>query len=456
MANSVQNVGFGLGEYGAEQADIERRRAYAQALQAQGAQPLGPTEMAGGWAVKRSPLEGLAKMLQAYSGRKGQEQATEAQGALQARRQADRGSDMTALAAMLRGTPAGPTETPSGDIYQAPAQPGGHLDPAQLGSLKTPEMQNTAMQMWLQQMQPKKPVVVGRSLLDPASGKVVGTDATWQGEQDAARKAKEAELQAKLADARVSREERAEAQRQLAEMQLAGRKELATMAAGMRQPQSPVAVMGPDGKSVYVSPDKAVGRQPAGGGRSGGMSATAQKELIETEEQMQGGQSALDLFKQAKALNDKAMGFTGAGALASAGTLLPEALRPDTVNATQNLDNILQTAALPQLKAIFGGMPTEGERKILLDVQGSSSKPASVRKEIFKRAEAAIEARIKFAGEKAKRLREGTYFSGEGLPSLQPPDGGGRSAQDTAALEWANANPNDPRASAIKQRLGAR
>lgn len=117
------------------------------------------------------------------------------------------------------------------------------------------------------------------------------------------------------------------------------------------------------------------------------------------------------------------MGFTGAGALASAGSLLPEAVRPEAVDATQNLDNILQTAALPQLKAIFGGMPTEGERKILLDVQGSSSKSPAVRKDIFDRAEKAIQARLKFGADKVKRLREGTYFSGEGLPSIQMSDG---------------------------------
>jgi hypothetical protein len=141
-------------------------------------------------------------------------------------------------------------------------------------------------------------------------------------------------------------------------------------------------------------------------GRVGPMTATA----------------ALSLFQQARQLNDKAMGFTGAGALASAGSILPEMIRPEAVDATQNLDNILQTAALPQLKAIFGGMPTEGERKILLDVQGSSSKPPAVRKEIFDRAERAIQARLKFGSEKVKRLREGTYFSGEGLPSIQMDD----------------------------------
>src|SRR6185295_16068057 len=92
--NQITNVGFS--DYAAEQADIERRRAYAQALQQQGATPMGPTEQVGGWAIKKSPLEGLAKMLQSYSGRKGQEQASEEQKALAERYQTDLARALTA------------------------------------------------------------------------------------------------------------------------------------------------------------------------------------------------------------------------------------------------------------------------------------------------------------------------------------------------------------------------
>jgi hypothetical protein len=90
-------------------------------------------------------------------------------------------------------------------------------------------------------------------------------------------------------------------------------------------------------------------------------------------------------------------------------------------------------------------MPTEGERKILLDVQGSSSKPPAVRKEIFARAEKAINARLKFGQEKVKRLREGTYFSGEGLPSIQMDDGGGAPGvpQGIDPALWAAMTPQE-------------
>ena len=78
---ATQNPSFGFTDYGSEQADIERRRKYAEMLREQSMQPL-EGGMAGGWAIPISPTQGFAKMLQAYSGRKGMEQAKTEQQAL--------------------------------------------------------------------------------------------------------------------------------------------------------------------------------------------------------------------------------------------------------------------------------------------------------------------------------------------------------------------------------------
>lgn len=160
---------------------------------------------------------------------------------------------------------------------------------------------------------------------------------------------------------------------------------------------------------------------PNMGGRGGAMSPVAQKEIISTDDEIQGGLAAKVGLKNALDLNDKAMGFAGAKALSTAGTLLPEAMRPGSVDATQNLDNIIVSNVLPQLKATFGGMPTEGERKILIDVQGSVSKSPAVRKAIFERAQKAIDKRLEFSKSKAKSLREGTYFQ-QTLDNAEDPD----------------------------------
>lgn len=171
------------------------------------------------------------------------------------------------------------------------------------------------------------------------------------------------------------------------------------------------------------------------------MSSTAQKELIQTEEELQGSHQAIQNLQSALKINNDAMGFTGAGAVASAGSLLPEALRPKAVDATVDLDNLITGSALPQLKAIFGGMPTEGERKVLLELQGSSSKTPAQRQAIFERAIQAANNRIKFNTQKAQQLRSGQYFAGDGgLDTTVEPNPGMPGAASTPAAAPAMKN----------------
>ena len=70
-----------LYDHDIEAEKIKRRRAVSEALLAQSMQPMGGTESVGGIAVRRSPLEGLAKVAQAYMAQKGIEKSdTEAKG----------------------------------------------------------------------------------------------------------------------------------------------------------------------------------------------------------------------------------------------------------------------------------------------------------------------------------------------------------------------------------------
>ena len=145
--------------YASEQADIERRLRLAQALQAQGAEGLGPTEMVGGFAVKKSPFEGLAKVAQQGLGAYQERQAGDMAKALRERQQGDTQSDMSAYVNALRGQEARP-EIPQpapelGGGPGAPAQaavPAGRLDPSVIGQMRTPQMQQLAMGQWQQQM----------------------------------------------------------------------------------------------------------------------------------------------------------------------------------------------------------------------------------------------------------------------------------------------------------------
>ncbi|MFB7145022.1 hypothetical protein ACWGMK_06230 [Agrobacterium deltaense] len=144
------------------------------------------------------------------------------------------------------------------------------------------------------------------------------------------------------------------------------------------------------------------------------LTATDKKAILEADEMVQSTQNVLPLIDRALQLNDKAY----SGPTAGLRGLVTGALGMEGGEATQELDNVVINGALTQLKAIFGGAPTEGERAILLDMSGASNQPAPVRRTIFERAKQAAERRLKFYQQRATDMRGGTYYKpGTSTPS---------------------------------------
>lgn len=141
------------------------------------------------------------------------------------------------------------------------------------------------------------------------------------------------------------------------------------------------------------------------------LSATAQKEIIETDETIAAGDSSISLLNAALKLSPNAYEGAGAYQRAYVAANLPEGMRPKGALETLEFDNLLKQQILPQLRLIFGSNPTEGERGILLDLQGSASLPKTTRENILKNAIALAEIRQKFNRDKMTRLRAGEYFS---------------------------------------------
>lgn len=139
--------------YAVEQSEIERKRRLAEALQAQGAQGLGPTEMVGGWAIQKSPWEGAAKLAQSLSGAYQEKQAAGEMKALGERYRGDRNKDMQSLSQALTGVPGREAiAAPADEFGGGPAAPAqsavapqtlATIDPSQF---KTPAMQDMLMQ----------------------------------------------------------------------------------------------------------------------------------------------------------------------------------------------------------------------------------------------------------------------------------------------------------------------
>lgn len=145
-------------------------------------------------------------------------------------------------------------------------------------------------------------------------------------------------------------------------------------------------------------------------GRDQELSATDKKAIMEAEESVLSAQNAIEALNQAKAISPKAYVGPTAGIRGYATSLVGS----EAGEATQEMENIVSSNALGQLKAIFGGNPTEGERKILLQIQGSASQPDAVRQKIFDRGIALAQRRLEFNQRRAEDLKGGTFYKAEG------------------------------------------
>lgn len=146
------------------------------------------------------------------------------------------------------------------------------------------------------------------------------------------------------------------------------------------------------------------------------LTATDKKAILEADEGVSAAESAVKALQQAKVISKNAYGGPLAGLRGYATGLVGS----EAGQATTDLDNLLTTNALGQMKAIFGGNPTEGERKILLEIQGASSQPDEVRQKIFDRAIVMANRRLDFNKSRSDELRGGTFY--------KPPNSQGNTA----------------------------
>lgn len=136
------------------------------------------------------------------------------------------------------------------------------------------------------------------------------------------------------------------------------------------------------------------------------MSVADRNAILKADEAVESAQGVLSNLHDAMALSKKAYD----GPTASYRGAVTGFFGSEAGQATAQFDNIITATTLGQLKQIFGGNPTEGERKILLEIQGASSQPQPVREAIIKRAIAATERRRQVMQERADELRAGTYY----------------------------------------------
>lgn len=248
-------AGYGIPELDSQQREIERRQRVADAMAAQGMQPLETNQMAGGYVVPVSPLAALAKMAQTYAGKTMADKAAKDRSGLDEKYN-------EGLATAVREYMAGGSKT-----VQAPdfgAMTGG-LDQQDV-PMRAETVQADPRERVVSALTSKYAPVRDMAKLDYQMSEKKAERADNQAfraqESALARDQRRQDLELRLQDQRLNAADRAAMQRELAQMNIDARRDMASIAAAARPAPTPVAVMGPEGKPIYVSPADAVGKTP--------------------------------------------------------------------------------------------------------------------------------------------------------------------------------------------------
>jgi hypothetical protein len=131
---------------------------------------------------------------------------------------------------------------------------------------------------------------------------------------------------------------------------------------------------------------------------------------VEAEDLIASSKQSLADLKQAYALNPNSL---AGGWLDKGQQFLAEAAGskdPVIVN-TRVLNNLLGSQGLAKLRATFGGSPTEGERSILLELEGIGAKTKDERGQIIKRAYKVLQDRQAREQSRLDQINSGAYRS---------------------------------------------
>jgi hypothetical protein len=137
------------------------------------------------------------------------------------------------------------------------------------------------------------------------------------------------------------------------------------------------------------------------------LSGSEQKLLVQSEDVLNSATDTLGKLRRVMELNPKALEGSLTGFRKQVGSLFSS--DDPTYVATEELDNTLSSMALSMLKTTFPGAVTEGERKALEALQGSSSLPRAARERIYRNAFAAAQTVAARAKERIQKTQSGYY-----------------------------------------------
>lgn len=144
------------------------------------------------------------------------------------------------------------------------------------------------------------------------------------------------------------------------------------------------------------------------------LEANERAKLFEIQEQLNADKTVIQTLDKMMKLVDKS--YSGFGANGRAKVASGLGVGGAQADNTIAYDNLATSQALAQLKATFGGAPTEGERKILMDIQASANKTPAQKEQIIVNAFRAVQVRQAYREKFANGIRTGQYL----IPTTTP------------------------------------
>jgi len=183
----------------------------------------------------------------------------------------------------------------------------------------------------------------------------------------------------------------------------------------------------------------------------GSLSPIEQKELFDSADRYQSGGFAISALNDALSYNKDAYEGMAADALLLANRNLGRDEKG--VTATTSFRSIMTTQVLESLRATFGGNPTEGERKVLEQIQSSINMSKAEREALLTRAIALAEQRRASEAARVRNIQGGAYRSGgnalpapvapPAAPSTQTRPGAATAPQGVAPELWSLMTPEE-------------
>jgi hypothetical protein len=191
-------------------------------------------------------------------------------------------------------------------------------------------------------------------------------------------------------------------------------------------------------------------------GRDEGLTAGDRKVINEAEDELPTIQGTRESLKRALDLNDKTFSGFGAGARASIGSNLPDALVPNfiadkaTADATTEWQKLMAPEALQTMANTLKGATTDFELRKFTEMLADPTTKPEIRKQIINRLDTLAARKEELAKRRINDLRGGTYYK----PRAAAPAASGQgSGADTMLQQARDAIAAGAPRDAVIQRL---